>query len=205
MGSVFVMGFLGSWHCGVMCGPLSCNFKENRDFFTYHLGRLLSYLIFGALLFSGTQYFMNTDSRALKMAASIFFGLLFIFFGLIQLNILKENRYFFKFYRAQFYLIEKNKTIAKKFPVILGLLTGLFPCAWLYSFLILASQMKTLPQSLTVILIFWLTSLPAFLVFTGFMKNLIKSSPLRYQKISGVILIVAGIFSVLGHWAEIML
>ncbi len=86
---------------------------------------------------------------------------------------------------------------------MLGLLTGLFPCGWLYSFLMLSTQMKTVPLALLLIFIYWLAALPALLVFSGFMKNLIRSSPLRHQTISGVVLIIAGILSILGHWAEV--
>jgi sulfite exporter TauE/SafE len=96
----------------------------------------------------------------------------------------------------------KNKLLIDKFPVLLGLLTGLFPCGWLYSFVILASQMTTLTESVLVIFIFWLTSLPAFLVFTGFIAQLIRKSPVSYQRISAIVLIAAGLFSILGHWAE---
>lgn len=203
MGLIFLMSFLGSWHCGVMCGPLSCNFKVRQDFFSYHIGRLISYLLMGAVLFFGTHYFINTESRNLKLAASMIFGLIFIIFGLIQLNIFKHNRLIFKYYKIQFKIIEANKDLANKFPIILGLLTGLFPCTWLYSFLLLSTQMKSLTESLLVIFIFWVSALPAFVVFTGFMQNLIKSSPVSYQKISGFILIAAGLFSIIGHWAEI--
>lgn len=205
MGSIFLMGFLGSWHCGVMCGPLSCNFRQYKDFFSYHLGRLISYLTLGVLLFFGTHFFLNTDSRLFKFIATIVFGIIFIYFGLVQLNIFKNNRVLFKYYKFQFGLLDKNKEIIKKFPLVLGLLTGLFPCSWLYTFLLLSTQMKTLAQSLILIFIFWFTALPAFMVFTGFMRNLIKNSPVRYQTISGIVLILAGLFSVLSHWAEIIL
>lgn len=201
--STLIMGFLGSWHCGLMCGPLSCNFRKQNDFISYHLGRLISYLILGGFLFSGVHYFIDTDSRTLKLVASFIFGVLFIVFGLLQLNILKNQHLGLRYAKVQFWILKKSKTLAQKFPVVLGLLTGLFPCAWLYSFLMLSAQMPTFLQAGSVIFIFWLTSLPAFLVFTGFMKSLIQHSPVSYHKISGVILIAAGVLSVLGHWAEV--
>lgn len=202
MGPVFLMAFLGSWHCGVMCGPFSCNFRQGKDFFSYHVGRLVSYLLLGLTLFYGFHFFLDSDSRPIKAGASVIFGLLFILFGLARLNLLPFTKrpVNLKFYRVYFNFINKNK----KFPVLLGLLTGLFPCGWLYSFLLLSTQMKTLPLALLMIFIYWLAALPAFLVFTGFMKNLIKNSPANHQTISGVVLILAGIFSIIGHWAELL-
>lgn len=204
-GAVFVMAFLGSWHCGVMCGPLSCNFRQKETFFSYHLGRLISYTSIAVLLFYGVHYFLDVDSRALKLGASLFFGFLLVLFGLIRLQIFSiSKRWDFKLFKFQHRIISKHQKTLQRFPVLLGLLTGFFPCGWLYSFLVLSSQMKSLPQALLVILIFWLTSLPAFLVFTGFMSQLIRSAPLSYQKISAFVLILAGLLSIFGHWAEIL-
>ncbi|MBC7743269.1 MAG: sulfite exporter TauE/SafE family protein [Bdellovibrionaceae bacterium] len=204
MTSILVMGFLGSWHCGVMCGPLSCNFRKTPQFISYHFGRLISYLTIGGLLFAGTHYFTDTDSRLLKLGASIFFGILFIIFGLNQMNFLRNKHFEFKLYKWQMKTLLRYKNICNQFPIILGLLTGLFPCGWLYSFLILSSQMKIAEHAFLVIFIFWLSALPAFVVITGFMKNLVKASPISYQKISGVVLIVAGLFSIFGHWVQII-
>lgn len=204
-GAVLVMGFLGSWHCGVMCGPLSCNFRKRESFVSYHLGRLISYTVISTLLFYGAHYFLETDSRSLKVAASLFFGILLIVFGLMQIKIIpQQKRLSFKFFKVQHKILEKYKTQLNQFPILLGLLTGLFPCGWLYSFLIMSSQMKSLSQSLLVIAIFWMTSLPAFFVFTGFMSHLIKKSPTSHQRISAVVLIVAGVLSIFGHWSHIL-
>lgn len=208
LASAVVMGFLGSWHCGIMCGPLVCNFKKQTDFFSYHLGRLVSYLFMGLLLFYGLQYFTQTDSRPIKLIVSFALGSLLILFGLNQLGLFaptkaqrQANSILLK---AQFWILKRTRHIADKFPIVLGLLTGFFPCSWLYSFLLLASQMKTLPMSMAIIFIFWATSLPAFLVFTGFMQVLIQRSPTRYQKISGLVLILAGLLSIIGHWSSIL-
>lgn len=202
IGTVFLMAFLGSWHCGVMCGPLSCNFRESKSFVAYHFGRLVSYLLLGTVLFYGFHFFLDADSRLVKVRASVVFGVLFIVFGLARLNLLGGPRrpVNLRFYRIFYGFIEKNK----KFPLVLGLLTGLFPCGWLYSFLMLSTQMKTVTLALLMIFIYWLAALPAFLVFTGFMKNLIQNAPLSHQKISGIVLIMAGVLSIVGHWAEVL-
>ena len=204
--AVFVMAFLGSWHCGVMCGPLSCNFRKKETFLSYHFGRLISYLTMASLLFWGVRYFLDTDSRGLKIFASVFFGVLLIIFGLAQLQLIpQQKRIHFKFFKVQYRVLEKYKNTLNKFPGLLGLLTGLFPCGYLYSFLALSSQMKSWTHAIFVILIFWLCSLPAFLVFMGFMSQLVKASPVSYQRISACVLIGAGLLSLVGHWAEVML
>lgn len=203
--TVFIMAFLGSWHCGVMCGPLSCNFRKRENFFSYHLGRLISYAALVTLLFFGVHYFLDLDSRGLKLGASLFFGVLLILFGLMQVQVVPQpKRWYFRLFKIQYQIIQKHKETLKKFPILLGLMTGLFPCGWLYSFVMVSSQMKSLPQALTIIFIFWLTSLPAFLVFTGFMNQLIKNVPVSYQRISAAVLILAGLLSIFGHWVDIL-
>ncbi|MGZ3691319.1 MAG: sulfite exporter TauE/SafE family protein [Pseudobdellovibrio sp.] len=203
LGSVLLMGFLGSMHCGVMCGPLSCNFKNTKQFVSYHLGRLVSYSIIGFVLFTGSQFLLDNDSRQFKMVISLVFSGFFILFGLIQLNQIKWVKGRFSFFKLQFYLLKKNKKLIDRFPLVLGLLTGLFPCSWLYSFLFFSSQLRGASEVLLTVFIFWLSSLPAFMVFTGLLQGLIKKSPFSYQKIAGSMLIAAGLFSVVGHWVEL--
>ena len=204
-GSALVLGFLGSWHCGVMCGPLSCNFKKKSHFGAYHFGRLISYSLIGGLLFWGAQFFANVESRGLKIMSAVIFAGVFIFFGLKQLNLIKFKMQVPFLYRLQFKLLKKSQALIEKFPLILGLLTGLFPCGWLYSFLVLASQAKNLITCLGVVFIFWMTSLPAFFVFNGFIQTLISRSPVSYQKIAGLVLIFAGVLSIVGHWSYLLL
>ena len=202
--SVFVMGFMGSLHCAGMCGPISCSFRGGKQFFSYHVGRLISYLGVGSLLFHSSQYLLSTDSRPLKLTVSLAFGILFILFGLSQMNLLKINIFNSRIFKIQFGLMKKFRPVIDKFPILLGLLTGFFPCAWLYSFLLLAGQMKTYGMSMAVLAVFWMTSLPAFYLFTEIMQGLIKRSKYTYQQISGAILIFAGLFSVFGHWSDVL-
>lgn len=204
MSSVLVLGFLGSWHCGAMCGPLSCNFRTKQKFSSYHIGRLLSYLFIASLLFFGNRFFLSMDSRPIKVTISVLFAVVFVFFGLKQLGVLKTKNIDFKYYKFQFKILEKNKDLTLRYPSLLGLLTGFFPCMWLYSFLIVASRMENYFAAAFVVVLFWLTSLPAFLVVTSFTQSLIQAAPVSHQKISGFVLILAGLFSVLGLWSEII-
>lgn len=200
-----LFGFLGSWHCGVMCGPLGCNFNQKSQFSFYHSGRLISYLLITVFLFSGKSVlFENTQAQ---MLGSLLFALIFIIYGLIRLGLFaKLSLHQFKslnfLQRGHLKLFRVLHGLSRRLPFLLGLLTGLFPCAWLYSFLLMAIQMKTLSQALLIVLIFWITSLPAFWAVTGSLNYLIKNSPHRYRQISGVVLIIAGLLAVLGHWAH---
>lgn len=198
--SFLVMGFLGSWHCGVMCGPLCGGFKTKKEFIYYQLGRLVSYWLVGSLLFFGVKYLLNVDSRPLKMVASVVYGVLFILFGLAQLKVIGSGRLNLKYAKFQFSVFQKNKKIIQRFPMVLGLFSGLLPCAWLYSFLFLSTRMNSLSGVYLLIFIFWGTALPAFAVFSGFMQNMIRSSPASHRKISAYVLILAGVFSIAGHW-----
>lgn len=201
--SLLTMGFIGSLHCASMCGPLSCSLKNKKQFKSYHVGRLISYLAMASVLFFGSQYFINTDSRPLKLAVSLFFAAAFVLFGLVQMDVIKFKNQI-KIYKYQFVLMSSARSLIDRFPIVLGLLTGLFPCAWLYSYLLLSSQMKIYPQAMLVIFILWMTSLPAFYFFTAVLQKLVKNSKISYQKISGFILIAAGLFSVLGHWSDVI-
>lgn len=199
--SALLMGFLGSWHCGVMCGPLSCNFRSAKSFASYHIGRLLSYLLLTFALYEGAGFFLRTDSRDLKLIASVVFAVLFVVFGILQMRTKRLKIIPDRFY---FLLMKKIQPLWKRSPFVLGLLTVFLPCGWLYSFLMLSSQMPSATGALSLTAVFWLSSLPAFAAVNGFMHSLIRHSPVNYRKVAGVVLILAGLFSVGGHWVEIL-
>jgi sulfite exporter TauE/SafE len=42
-------GFLGSWHCAAMCGPIACLAQSRGQLLAYQLGRVTSYTVLGVL------------------------------------------------------------------------------------------------------------------------------------------------------------
>lgn len=194
--STLLMGFIGSLHCGLMCGPISCNIKNKKLMWSYHLGRLFSYTMLAVLLHFGFRYLLKIESRSLKVLVTFLFLILFGLFSLVQMGWLRMPA----LQKIQFRLIWSARRWLANSPALFGLMTGLFPCGWLHTFIFFSSQMSTLKDSLILVFIFWLCSLPVLITVNHTFQVVLRRTPTRYQQVASFVLILAGFLSLAGHW-----
>lgn len=202
IGSAFVMGLAGSFHCIGMCGPLALalpvSHKNDLSRVTggllYNSGRIFSYSLLG-LLFGSLGSFMFAAKW--QSFLSITLG------SLILIYLLFPKRWFhysaknslskpFVFLRQQLGKLFQEKKISSIF--FIGVLNGYLPCGLVY--LALASSVVA-GNSLTggmFMLFFGLGTLP-MMFSVVFMGNYLSQS-LR-QKIRGSIPFLLFIMAVL--------
>ena len=177
--SAFILGLAGSLHCVGMCGPIALmiptgNGKQKwLSLFLYHLGKLLTYLIIGAFfgLIVGT-----INSYSTQIIFTFISGGLLISFALLPsfLSFVEKKGYSifngligFKTKLAK--SLNKN-TIEYSFYI--GFLNGFLPCAMVYSAAIMALAQKSLINSLFVMLMFGLGTIPLLSLFYFFSTKL---------------------------------
>ena len=139
--SGFILGFLGSFHCVGMCGPIAFMLPVNHENRTekavqisfYHIGRLISYALIGILFGLLGRSF---DIFGLQQQLSIVIGIIMI--------ILVFVRYFsgmnFTLLKPLYKLVSQLKsamgtTFKKKSLdafLTMGFLNGLLPCGLVY-------------------------------------------------------------------------
>lgn len=141
--SAFLLGFLGSFHCAVMCGPLvvavAQRDKTSNLFHTivkplvYNSGRIITYMILGAvvgllgkgMMISGLQQFVSILSGVVLLA--IYFvprwskksPALHSIFGKLTSSLRKNIQPYFK-----------TPTTYARF--VMGMINGLLPCGLVY-------------------------------------------------------------------------
>lgn len=183
--SAFATGLAGSAHCVSMCGGISAslglNSAKKRFLFTYHAGRLLSYIclgiIFGVLLpLIGIAPQQATFAAPLR----IFTALIMIIIG-IQIATGKNfARYLEKY---GFFLWQPIARFARSLlplrshseAFILGIFWGLLPCGLIYSALGLAFGAANPTVAAAIMLAFGIGTLPAMLTVTVFTGTLLRS------------------------------
>jgi hypothetical protein len=141
------MGFLGSLHCAVMCGPIVLGLPlENRlssfaisQVLSYQIGRILVYTVLGLLVgLLGSSITLFAKQEVFSLAI----GSLLIVVALIQLS----GQYVRFFQNSQSWLIKPiSKLMGKVYKLpfwgfIAGMLNGLIPCGMVY--LALASSLN---------------------------------------------------------------
>ena len=182
----FVAGFIGSWHCAVMCGPMTCLLASKKQLVSYQVGRLVAYV--GAGVFAGTVSSLLIASYDwLKIVSVIVISIL-----LILTFFMKSEKITMPGFIKNIYWQKRNN------PFLLGALSLALPCGWLYSFILSALAAKSPIAGGLVMFMFWLSSLPALSIAQVFLKKLIDINDLKRQKIASIVLLSASLFSLWG-------
>ncbi|MEO7210425.1 MAG: sulfite exporter TauE/SafE family protein [Chitinophagaceae bacterium] len=204
--SALALGFLGSFHCIGMCGPLALSlpvnhlqgFKKIAGVLLYNMGRIFMYAVLGFILgwigmafqFFGWQQFF-----------SIFLGIILLIIFLMNVlhqRILKNNSLVSGWNKK---VIEKLSGLYQKKSFsgvfFIGLLNGLLPCGLVYMAIAGALATANILYSSLFMAAFGAGTLPAMMAVSlagGMMPINIRMS---IKKISPYIIGVMGIILIL--------
>jgi len=205
LGAVFLTSLLGSIHCVGMCGPLVVSAATPLGAsrggvvgaqILYHGGRLATLALLGALagaLGSGVSDFGQL--LGFQRAAAILTGLALLVWGGVLL---------WRGGKASFHLsLPGAAAVGRAFQVVgswpparrallLGVLTPLLPCGWLYLFVIPAAGSGGALSGALVLLVFGLGSVPALLGVALAFRETFGRFRERLQKVTAVLLILTG-------------
>lgn len=177
-----VAGFLGSWHCAVMCGPSACLLAESKQLKNYHFGRLIGYLLLGVFAGSVSKFLFVDNFNIPTIAVIATAALLLITFFMRKDSI-------FLIYKKLSFLRNLNSGLA------IGLSSALLPCGWLYSFVAASLASKSALAGGFVMLLFWLTTLPSLSLAQLALRGLIQRSSEKDRQVARVVLLAASLFS----------
>lgn len=196
---ILTTSFFGSWHCVGMCSPLAGIAAQKRQLGKYHLGRILSYMTLGAIAGYIGSFFLDSEFRWLQTASILLlsFTLILIgFFSLYNYDLLSRV----KFHKVMTILFRYQKKFNLNSGFWIGILSGLLPCGWLYTFLLAAVTSKSPYAGAFIMFLFSLGSVPALSTVSLLVKSNIALASDKKRKIAGGILIIAGIYSLAAHF-----
>ncbi|MEQ9264946.1 MAG: sulfite exporter TauE/SafE family protein [Balneolaceae bacterium] len=167
--TALALGFIGSFHCVGMCGPIAMAIPRNSSSIfsltsyavIYNTGRILTYVLFG-LIFGllGTQITISgfQGTLSILLGAGIVIGVLFKSFFkkreqlsfVENLSLMITNSYS---------KLMRKETSSALFGM--GFLNGLLPCAFVYSGLAAAVLTQTPVHSMAYMALFGLGTFPA--------------------------------------------
>jgi len=210
--AVIAASIIGSIHCVGMCGALAitAGAQSKSGLVNYHLGRLLGYLCVGALAgFLGSE-FINSEMKYISIISSIFLGVSFLVIGF---GIMRRGQLHFRqpaflklFYERRVGRLLESKASHSVSSFLIGLLSPLLPCGWLYGFILVAVATNNAMWGGILLASFWIGTLPAlsgisllagkpiklfkskatiflgvFLMFIGFSSLILKLSSLAVK------------------------
>ena len=212
LSSIFLASLMGSSHCVAMCGGFISAYSAKASsriapHLAYHSGRLITYTSLGLIagLIGGT---LNDLSLlvGVQRGAGIFTGLLLIAWGTASLTkftgLVRLRGYLTKHISRPFHVITlgAKSTSATQGAFLLGLSSTLLPCGWLYGYAAMAAAAGSPLGGALVMIIFWLGTLPLLFIFGASSGRLFQFLGARAPLIGAILLIAAGIFSLLGHF-----
>lgn len=182
--TALLLGFMGSFHCVGMCGPIAMSIPRSSSNFLaltgsallYNSGRILTYSVFGLIFgFVGTGITIGgfQGTLSILLGVAIILGVIFSKFfkqragKLIQKPTAWVTSMYGKLLRK-----ESRSTLFG-----LGILNGLLPCAFVYSGLAAAVLTSSPTHSAAYMAMFGLGTFPA--MFFMYLSPNILSQDLR--------------------------
>lgn len=205
--SGLLIGLAGAGHCLGMCGGLASMLSVGQHSSTikivaYNLGRIFSYSLFTLVLASTLLFGLSEHYSALMVPLRTFAGILLVFMGLYVCGL---SRLILKVESLGRYLWRLIQPAAKSFLPIqnpaqalaAGFVWGWLPCGLVYSTVLWATSLGSIPLSMMAMLGFAIGTLPTMLVAGLFAQQLKTLWQQLYLKwIFGTLIILYGLYSI---------
>jgi uncharacterized protein len=200
--SALAIGFLGSFHCVAMCGPIALAMSSSsgslsKYFLTraiYNSGRVVTYGILGlaagmlghALLLAGIQKSLSIGIGAVMILTVVL--MYYVRGGFRSPPILININGFIK---RVFSNTLKKKNVTSLF--ISGLANGILPCGFVYLALAGASATQSPANGALYMILFGLGTIPAMMAVAAFGKLASVKARVFLTKAAPVLMIILGL------------
>jgi hypothetical protein len=219
--AVLAASLLGSVHCAAMCGGFVCLYSGARSrresvratasvapHAAYNAGRLVSYLVLGAMAGSVGHGVQRIGGVAgVGRLAAIVAGALMVAWGggtlLVALGVRVPRGTAPRALQAMLTsaLVRFRGRSATVRGAATGLLTTLLPCGWLYVFVATAGGTGRVADATLVMFFFWLGTLPMMVTVGLGAQRLFGSFQRRLPLVSAGAAVVLGLLSMAGKVA----
>lgn len=197
---------VGSIHCVAMCGPLAGlhgGARSLRLAAMHSVGRLTTYALLGATagLLGGALDLAgklgNVQRIATLLAGS--FVLAWGIYLLVRGRSVSAKAGSTKFGAALVQIRHKPPQLR---AWLMGTLTGLLPCGWLWAFVVTAGGSGSALFGAFIMIAFWLGTVPAMVGLLGFAGPLFARIRARIPAITAVALIAVGLGTLAMRWHD---
>ncbi|WP_434479127.1 sulfite exporter TauE/SafE family protein [Gemmatimonas sp.] len=216
---VLVASLVGSVHCAGMCGGFVCFFAGSssgtgaaavRAHALYNVGRLMSYLLLGAIagtLGAGVSRFGLLVG--VGHAAAVVAGALMVGWALssiaaqrgVSIGTLHAP---LAWQRALGRLLQsvRGQPMAVR-AALTGLLTTMMPCGWLYVFVATAGGTGSVRSAVLTMAVFWAGTVPAMLAVGIGAQTVLAPFRRRLPAFSAAVVLIMGLLSLSGRLSPV--
>lgn len=211
LGTVFLTSVLGSVHCAAMCGPLvsACHAgadQRGRTDAAYHSARGLSYAVLGGSSGAvGAAVDWAGDAAGVVRVGALVSSVLVILVGLVWMvpSLRRSGAGGIAGVLGTRWLGTGLVKLGRRGPTlrasVLGFLTPTLPCGYLYTFVLAAAGTGSLVGGVSLMLAFWLGTLPALALLGLVVGRLSRAVRARAALVTGLLLVTLGVLGVMGR------
>lgn len=206
--TILASSLAGSLHCVAMCGPLlglHGGAQSLRLALVHALGRLTTYAALGALAgLIGRAVDTAGHLAAIQHGAAIVAGVLTVGWGLRTIAIARGWLTTAGAAPALFQrgLVQLRTRRAVSRAWLIGVLTGLLPCGWLWVFVVSAAGTGGAWTGAAVMAVFWLGTVPAMTGLLALGGPLIARARRRLPVITATVMIALGLVTLAARWRD---
>ncbi len=189
---------LGSVHCLAMCGPLA-QVGSVRLAAMHSLGRLVTYVTLGAAAGAiGSAVNVAGSLASVQRAAALVSAGVIIAIALAPaLRVQREHSLF-----ARGLVKIRSRRSARARSFLMGTLTGLLPCGWLWAFVVTAGGSGHVWSGAAIMAAFWLGTVPAMVGVLGALGPALARLRARMPAITAITLIAIGVGTLALRWHD---
>lgn len=206
--TILASSLAGSLHCVAMCGPLvglHGGARSLRLALVHALGRLTTYAALGALAgLIGRAVDLAGHVAAIQHGAAIAAGIITVGWGLRTLAIARGWMQTASAAPALFTrgLVQIRTRRAVSRAWLVGVLTGLLPCGWLWVFVVAAAGTGSPWAGAGVMSVFWLGTVPAMTGLLAIGGPAIARVRRKLPVISASVVIALGLVTLATRWSD---
>ena len=200
---------LGSVHCLAMCGPLA-QVGSFRLAATHALGRLATYVTLGAAAGAvGSAVNLAGNLASVQRTATLLAGAGIVAAGIVtwgraltSRRSTREKASPPKSAFARGLVRIRSRRSARTRAFLMGTLTGLLPCGWLWAFVVTAGGSGHVASGSAIMAAFWLGTVPAMVGVLGALGPALGRLRARMPAITAVTLIAVGVGTLALRWHD---
>jgi sulfite exporter TauE/SafE len=197
-----------------MCGPFvtfysggdsSAGYKRAFSHLAYHAGRLVTYVVLGAVAGSiGRALDLAGKAAGVGKIAAVIAGLVMVAWGallLLELGGVRVGSFLPRALseRAASWLVRLRERPPIARALLIGLSSTLLPCGWLYAFAVTAAGTGTALGGATLMAVFWLGTVPLLLGLGVGVQRLGARLRQHLPLVTALALVTLGVVSVIGR------
>lgn len=204
LGAVLSASVVGSVHCAGMCGPFVAVYSASGpgrepgrrgaslSHLSYHGFRGAGYVLLGALGGAAGRAMNDVgQSAGVAQFAALFCSILVLLWGAsVLFPTLRIRSPVARFFGPKLAQLGTKPRVFR--ASLLGALTPLLPCGWLYAFVVTATGTGSAVSGAILMATFWLGTVPALLGMGALLSRLGERLRARVPVFTGLALILIG-------------